>query len=254
MVPETPFYAESGGQVGDRGVITTDGARLEVLGTRYLPAGVARHHVRVVEGEIAVGQSVAMSVDAALRGATKLNHSATHLMHAALREVLGEHVRQQGSLVADDRLRFDFSHFEPVGPEQLAAIQRLVNEQVRENLAVETSEEDRESALKLGVLAFFGDKYGERVRVVRMGAFSAELCGGTHVARTGDIGVFKLVSESGVAAGTRRIEARTGSGALEHYRDVENRLNQAAGPAQGRTRGRRGPDRQAPVRAQGARA
>ena len=225
----TPFYAESGGQAGDQGRLRTPDAVFTVLVTQKGHA----HIGRLERGAIKVGDKVSCEVDAEKRRATACNHSATHLLHAALRKVLGPHVQQKGSLVEPARLRFDFSHLEPVTPEQIQTIEDLVNEEIRANNPVETNVMDLEAALKSGAQALFGEKYGTRVRVVGMGAFSTELCGGTHVRRTGDIGLFKIVSEGGVAAGVRRIEAVTGSGALDYMRNTESRLDQIAGLVRG---------------------
>jgi alanyl-tRNA synthetase len=230
VVAETPFYAESGGQVGDRGWITAGGgARLEVLDTQRIAGTVIGHRCVVREGRIAVGDRVTLAIDEARREAARLNHSATHLMHAALRRRLGTHVKQAGSLVDPAKLRFDFNHHKPVSADELAAIEDEVNAEIRANLPVTSEEMGYDDAIKAGALAFFGDKYGDRVRVVRMGDYSVELCGGTHVARTGDIGVFKLGGESGVAAGVRRIEAATGAGALDAIRRHEAVLAEIAG-------------------------
>jgi len=229
VVPETPFYAESGGQVGDVGSIETDGGALvEVTDTQKLEPSLVVHRGRVLRGAIAVGQHALLKIDWTRREATRLNHSATHILHAVLREVLGTHVRQAGSLVAPERLRFDFSHFKPIDGPALAEIEARVNAYVRANAEVTHEEMAYDAAIRLGALAFFGDTYGERVRVVRMGDFSTELCGGTHVLRTGDIGVFKIRSESGVAAGTRRLEAVSGDGALRWIRQREELLREIA--------------------------
>ncbi|OGI51563.1 MAG: alanine--tRNA ligase [Candidatus Muproteobacteria bacterium RIFCSPHIGHO2_02_FULL_65_16] len=225
----TPFYAESGGQAGDQGRLRTPDAAFTVLVTQKGHA----HIGRIERGAIKVGDKVSCEVDAEKRRATACNHSATHLLHAALRKVLGPHVQQKGSLVEPARLRFDFSHLEPVTPEQIQTIEDMVNDEIRANNPVETNVMDLEAALKSGAQALFGEKYGTRVRVVGMGAFSTELCGGTHVRRTGDIGLFKIVSEGGVAAGVRRIEAVTGSGALDYMRNTESRLDQIAGLVRG---------------------
>jgi alanyl-tRNA synthetase len=225
VTAETPFYAESGGQVGDRGEITTDaGARIEVLDTQKLGGKVVVHRGVVRQGAIEVGQRVRLAIDAERREASRLNHSATHLAHAALRRRLGTHVKQAGSLVDPTKLRFDFSHHKPVSADELRGIEDDVNAQIRANAEVTVEEMKYDDALKAGALAFFGDKYGDRVTVVRMGDFSVELCGGTHVARTGDIGVFKVDGESGVAAGVRRLEAVTGVGALDEIRRHEATL------------------------------
>ena len=223
----TPFYAESGGQVGDHGELRAPGGRFVVADTRK--HGPAHLHLgRLTAGALAVGDTVSAQVDPAARQATALNHTATHLLHAALRQVLGEHVTQKGSLVEPGRLRFDFTHFEPVTPAQLDAIEQLVNEQVRANAAVETAVMSYDEAVGAGAMALFGEKYGDRVRVLRVGDFSTELCGGTHVRRAGDIGLFKIVTESGIAAGIRRIEAVTGDGALARVSDAERRLGGVA--------------------------
>jgi len=227
VTEETPFYGESGGQIGDTGVIETErGDRLEVLDTVRAGPDSIVHRVRVARGSVAPGDRVRLSIDAARREAVRLNHSATHLVHGVLRERLGTHVRQAGSLVAPDRLRFDFSHPAPVTPDDLDAIEDEVNARIRANVECVSSEMTYDQAMKLGALAFFGDKYGDRVRVLRMGDFSIELCGGTHVQRTGDIGLFKLRGEGGVAAGVRRIEAVTGGGALALVQEREQRLRE----------------------------
>jgi alanyl-tRNA synthetase len=223
----TPFYAESGGQAGDCGYLELGGNRLEVRDCQKQGASHL-HLVRVLQGAVAVGDKLSAKVDANVRQATALNHSATHLMHAALRKVLGEHVTQKGSLVDSERLRFDFSHFEAVTQEQLKAIETLVNDQIRANSAVATELCDMEAAKAKGAMALFGEKYGDTVRVLTMGdGFSVELCGGTHVSRTGDIGLFRITSESGVAAGIRRIEAITGVKALALFDQVESLVDAA---------------------------
>ncbi len=214
VLDESPFYAESGGQVGDTGRIIAGAGEFEVTDTRKW--GKAHAHIgRMVRGRLEGGESVRAEVDRAKRQATVRNHSATHLLHAALRKVLGEHVQQKGSLVAPDRLRFDFSHYEPLTREEIEKIENLVNAQVRANAAAETKVVPYEEAVAGGALALFGEKYEDRVRVLKLGDFSMELCGGTHVRRAGDIGLFKITSEQGIAAGVRRIEAVTGQGALE---------------------------------------
>ncbi|ACE86343.1 alanine--tRNA ligase [Cellvibrio japonicus] len=228
VLDRTPFYAESGGQAGDCGYLEQGGNRLEVRDCQK-QANAHLHLVHVLQGAISVGDVFGAKVDANVRQATALNHSATHLMHAALRKVLGEHVTQKGSLVDSERLRFDFSHFEAVTPEQLKTIETLVNDQVRANSAVATELCDMDTAKAKGAMALFGEKYGDTVRVLTMGdGFSVELCGGTHVARTGDIGVFRITSESGVAAGIRRIEAITGTKALALFDQVESLVDAAA--------------------------
>ncbi|WP_024459780.1 alanine--tRNA ligase [Marinimicrobium sp. LS-A18] len=222
VLDRTPFYAESGGQVGDTGYLEADGGlRVEVRDCNK--QGSSHLHIgRVLHGRLAVGDTLSARVDGNVRSATALNHSATHLMHAALREVLGEHVTQKGSLVDSERLRFDFSHFEALKPEEIKAIEALVNEQIRANTDVQVEEMDIDSAKTKGAMMLFGEKYGDQVRVLTMGdGFSVELCGGTHVRRTGDIGLFRITSESGVAAGVRRIEAVTGAGALALFDEVE---------------------------------
>jgi alanyl-tRNA synthetase len=228
LLDRTPFYAESGGQVGDAGELDAKDMRFVVDDTRKLAGQFHGHVGRLQAGSLRVGEHVVASVDAGRRAAVVLNHSATHLLHAALRELLGTHVTQKGSLVAPDRLRFDFSHFQPVTAQELATIERMVNAQIRANHATEVHHMDMQQALDFGAMALFGEKYGERVRVLRMGETSIELCGGTHVARTGDIGLFKIVSEGGVSAGVRRIEAVTGQAALEHVEASETKLDEAA--------------------------
>jgi len=215
VLDRTPFYAEAGGQVGDAGQLTSSAVRFVVTDTVKRTA--AHSHIgTLLEGRIRVGDELEAEVDGVRRQATALNHTATHLLHAALRKVLGTHVLQKGSLVAPDRLRFDFAHFQAVTPAELIEIERLVNAQIRANLPAETRVMDYEGAVAAGAIALFGEKYDKDVRVLRLGDFSMELCGGTHVHRAGDIGVFKIVSESGVASGVRRIEALTGEGALEY--------------------------------------
>ncbi len=229
VLERTPFYGESGGQVGDTGLLTWQGGSFEVTDTRK--EGSNHLHVgKVVAGELAPGQDVEARIDHPRRERIRRNHSATHLLHAALRKTLGDHVSQKGSLVDPDKLRFDFSHFEAVTPAQLQDIERQVNEQVLANTPVETEVTDMDRAREKGAMALFGEKYGEQVRVLSMGTdnFSVELCGGTHVARTGDIGLFRITSESGISAGVRRIEAVTGLGALEWVEETENTLREVA--------------------------
>ena len=227
VLDRTTFYAESGGQAGDTGQLIADGVVLDVTDT--VKSGDAfLHQGKPVNGSLAVGDKVQSVVNRQLRDATRLNHSATHLMHAALRKILGEHVNQRGSLVNAERLRFDFSHFEPVSREQLREIERLVNTEIRANSAIETEVMDLESARNKGAMALFDEKYSAEVRVLTMGdGFSVELCGGTHAARTGDIGIFRIVSEQGVASGVRRIEAITGLAALTQVESNEDLLSQA---------------------------
>ncbi len=227
VLDRSPFYAESGGQVGDHGELRTAGGMFVVDDTQK--HGAAHLHTgHLAEGALAVGDRVVASVDPGARQATALNHSATHLLHAALRQVLGDHVTQKGSLVEPGRLRFDFAHFEPVTPAQLDTIERLVNTQVRANADVETAVMGYDEAVGAGAMALFGEKYGDKVRVLRIGEFSTELCGGTHVRRAGDIGLFKIVSEAGIAAGVRRIEAVTGEGALARIAEDEACLGSVA--------------------------
>ncbi len=229
VLDKTPFYAESGGQAGDCGYLELGSNRIEV-GDCQKQGASHLHIVKVLEGAVSIGDVLTARVDANVRQATALNHSATHLMHAALRKVLGEHVTQKGSLVDSERLRFDFSHFEPVSREQLKTIESLVNQQILANTSVETELCDMNAAKAKGAMALFGEKYGDTVRVLSMGVgFSVELCGGTHVKRTGDIGLFRIISETGVAAGVRRIEAVTGQGALSRFDQVETILDLASG-------------------------
>jgi len=233
VLEHTPFYAESGGQVGDRGVLRKQGGVFRVLDTRKQGEGAIIHVGELTQGAIAVGDQLEALVDHERRAATRLNHSATHLMHAALREVLGEHVQQKGSLVDPDRLRFDFSHFQPLTPEELQRIENRVNAQIRANADVETRVMPIDQAMEAGAMALFGEKYGDEVRVLSIGDFSVELCGGTHARRAGDIGLFKIVSEAGVAAGVRRIEAVTGAAALAYIEALEKNLDEVAGMVKG---------------------
>ena len=228
LTNQTPFYAESGGQVGDTGTLSAAGVQLQVSDTQKFAGQFHGHVGKLTQGSLKIGDVLSGQVDGERRGATILNHSATHLLHAALREVLGTHVQQKGSLVAPDRLRFDFSHFQPISAEELAIIERKVNQQVRANNAAEVHNMGMQEALDFGAMALFGEKYGENVRVLKMGDYSTELCGGTHVNRTGDIGLFKITSEGGVSAGVRRIEAVTGQGALDYVDAEEARLAEAA--------------------------
>ncbi|TBU97303.1 alanine--tRNA ligase [Stutzerimonas kirkiae] len=233
VLEQTPFYAESGGQVGDSGYLQGEAARFDVQDTSKAGAAFLHHGV-LASGSLSVGDTLDAVVDASVRQATALNHSATHLLHAALREILGEHVSQKGSLVDSQRLRFDFSHFEAITPAQLKALEERVNTEIRRNTVVETEETDIETARRKGAMALFGEKYGERVRVLSMGeGFSVELCGGTHASRTGDIGLFKIISEGGVAAGIRRLEAVTGAGALAYLNGAEEQLKEAASLVRG---------------------
>ncbi|HEX2584054.1 MAG TPA: alanine--tRNA ligase [Steroidobacteraceae bacterium] len=221
VLDRTPFYAESGGQVGDVGELRSSNAQFAVTDTQKM--GTAHAHIgKLVTGEIKVGDVLDASVNHAARSAIRLNHTATHLLHAALRKVLGSHVTQKGSLVSAERLRFDFSHYSAVTAEELQTIEQLVNDQIRANASADTQLMNQEAAIAAGAMALFGEKYDSEVRVLKIGEFSMELCGGTHVNRAGDIGLFKIVSESGVAAGIRRIEAVTGQGALNWVRETEN--------------------------------
>jgi alanyl-tRNA synthetase len=232
VLDRTPFYAESGGQVGDTGTLAGQGAAFRVEDTQKL--GQAHAHVgEVTLGTIRVGNTLTASVDAGKRAQTVLNHSATHLLHAALRKVLGTHVTQKGSLVAPERLRFDFAHFQPVTLAELRQIENLVNDEIRANAAAETRVMGYDAAVAAGAMALFGEKYGDEVRVLKIGDFSTELCGGTHVKRAGDIGFFKIVSESGIAAGVRRIEAITGQAALDYVAASEQLLREVAGLVRG---------------------
>ncbi len=232
VLDRTPFYAEAGGQVGDAGELSAPGVRFLVNDTQK--RGAAHAHLgRVTQGSIRLGDTLDAQVDGARRQATVLNHSATHLLHAALRKVLGAHVQQKGSLVAPDRLRFDFAHFQALTPAQITEIERLVNAQIRANTAAETRVMDYESAVAEGAVALFGEKYEKDVRVLRLGDFSMELCGGTHVQRAGDIGLFKIVSESGIASGVRRIEALTGAAALDYVEQNDALLQELAALVRG---------------------
>ncbi|MBQ0758496.1 MAG: alanine--tRNA ligase [Zhongshania sp.] len=229
ILESSPFYGESGGQAGDSGYLTAEGVRFEVRDT-HKSGGHHLHHGLVLSGVIAEGEALCAEVNNEVRQATALNHSATHLLHAALRKVLGEHVSQKGSLVDSQRLRFDFSHFEAVSKQELTEIETLVNQQIRLNTPVQTEVMDMESAGKRGAMMLFGEKYGDSVRVLSMGGdFSIELCGGTHVQRTGDIGLMRISAESGIAAGVRRIEAVTGAAALAAFDSAENELSNLAG-------------------------
>lgn len=227
ILDQTPFYAESGGQVGDKGELKGAGFSFAVSDTQKYGQAIG-HIGKVASGSLKVGDAVQADVDEARRQRIRLNHSATHLMHAALRQVLGTHVAQKGSLVNDKALRFDFSHFEAMKPEEIRAVEDLVNAQIRRNLAIETNIMDIDAARASGAMALFGEKYDDRVRVLRMGDFSTELCGGTHAARTGDIGLFCITSESGTAAGVRRIEAVTGEGAMAILHAQSDQLNDIA--------------------------
>ncbi|MBC7335776.1 MAG: alanine--tRNA ligase, partial [Clostridia bacterium] len=214
ILDETPFYAEAGGQVGDSGWLTWPGGRATVDDAQAV-GGRTWHRVRVEAGELTTGQKVEAQVDGKRRAAIARHHSATHLLHRALREILGLHVQQAGSLVDAERLRFDFSHFDPLSPAEIQAVERLVNEKILAALPVEVKETTLEEAKAMGALALFQEKYGTRVRLVRMGDFSLELCGGTHVRNTAEIGLFKITAEGGIGAGIRRLEAVAGTAALD---------------------------------------
>ncbi|MGB6009287.1 alanine--tRNA ligase [Castellaniella sp.] len=228
VLDATPFYAESGGQVGDTGLIHNAGARFQVADTQKIQSAVFGHHGSLVEGTLSVGDAVRTQVDGQRRADTMRNHSATHLMHKALRQVLGDHVQQRGSLVDPDKTRFDFAHDAPLTPEQIVRVESIVNDEVLANQAVRTQHLSYDEAVAGGAMALFGEKYGDVVRVLDIG-FSRELCGGTHVARTGDIGLFKITAEGGVAAGIRRVEAITGRNALIWVQQTQDVLDQAAG-------------------------
>jgi len=228
VTEKTPFYGEAGGQVGDTGVMYQQGFSLEVKDTLKPLEELIVHQVRVKRGQVSQGMEAILKVDPRRRRATALNHTATHLLQAALREILGDHVHQAGSYVAPDRLRFDFTHFAPVKKEELERIEALVNEKIWDNAEVEIKTMLVEEALQTGAMALFGEKYGEKVRVVKVSDFSIELCGGTHTRRTGDLGLFKIVAEGGVAAGVRRIEALTGEGAYRYVKAQEERMETLA--------------------------
>ncbi len=228
VTEETPFYGESGGQVGDSGKITGPDLEVAVLDTAKDPTGLIIHKGTVLTGTIRKNETVTLTVDGEKRAATALNHTATHILHAALRRVLGSHVKQAGSLVSPERLRFDFTHFSQVTAEQIEQIERFVNRRIRQNVPVGTEEMDAESAFSSGATALFEEKYGDRVRVVSLADFSKELCGGTHTSRTGNIGLFKIVAESSIASGVRRIEALTGEAALQSVQQNARLLSEAA--------------------------
>ncbi|MFD2273421.1 alanine--tRNA ligase-related protein [Undibacterium arcticum] len=227
VLDTTPFYAESGGQAGDRGVLASASAGFVVEDTLKIQPEVFGHHGTVSKGSLSVGDQVNAQVDLALRARTVRNHSATHLMHKALREVLGSHVSQKGSLVDSDKTRFDFSHNAPMTTEQIREVEAIVNREILANLPTRAQVMSFDDAVKHGAMALFGEKYGDEVRVLDIGS-SRELCGGTHVSRTGDIGLFKITAEGGVAAGIRRVEAVTGEGALALIQSLNRRVNEAA--------------------------
>jgi alanyl-tRNA synthetase len=227
VLDNTPFYAESGGQAGDVGVLESNGASFEVADTQKIQPDVFGHHGTLIKGSIAIGDQVSAKVDARKRAQTMRNHSATHLMHKALRMVLGGHVAQKGSLVDPEKTRFDFSHNAPLTADEVRRVEAIVNHEILANEATETRHMAYDDAIKYGAMALFGEKYGDEVRVLGIGS-SRELCGGTHVTRTGDIGLFKIVSEGGVAAGIRRVEAVTGENALALVQTLSARVNEAA--------------------------
>ncbi|MFA9421508.1 MAG: alanine--tRNA ligase [Gammaproteobacteria bacterium] len=227
ILEQSPFYAESGGQVGDIGILTNANAEFQVRDTQK-QNDIFMHIGTIQRGKLAVGDTVTAQIDEDHRRAVRLNHSATHLMHAALRQVLGDHVQQKGSLVDADKLRFDFSHYQPLSPDEIERIEILVNDQIRMNLPTSAELMDMDAARVTGAMALFGEKYGETVRVLRIGSESVELCGGTHVRLAGDIGLFKITMETGIAAGVRRIEALTGQAAMRRFIDSEHRLEAAA--------------------------
>jgi alanyl-tRNA synthetase len=229
IADQTPFYGESGGQIGDTGSIASDGLDAEVVDTLKTPGGLILHLARVKKGRPHAGETATFTVDAVRRDMIRANHSATHLLHLALKEVLGGHVAQKGSLVEPDRLRFDFAHFQPMSDEEKRRVEELVNDEIRRNADSVISVMPFDEAKKSGAVALFGEKYGDTVRVMRIGSRSVELCGGTHVKRAGDIGLFKITQEIGIAQGVRRIEAVTGAGALDYVRKLEGELGHVAG-------------------------
>lgn len=228
VTAKTPCYGEAGGQVGDRGRISGPGFEMKVTDTVKDPNDIIIHRGKILKGDVSPGQTVTLTVDDESRSATERNHTATHILHAVLRQVLGDHVKQSGSLVAPDRLRFDFTHFSALDEDALRKIEVLVNERIQQNVPLEVAEMDAEEAFKSGATALFEEKYGDRVRVVTLQDFSKELCGGTHAERTGDIGLFKIISEGSVAAGVRRIEAVTGNAALSHVQETSQTLKALA--------------------------
>ncbi len=236
ITDRTPFYGESGGQVGDHGMIVSDGNEIEVEDTIKPFPNLIIHKVLLKSGALKVGDRADLKVNTGLRKSIMANHSATHLVQWALREVLGDHVKQSGSLVEGQRLRFDFTHFSSITPEELVRVEELVNEKIQENVGVITEILPIEEAMKRGATALFGEKYTDTVRMVAMADFSKELCGGTHATRTGDIGLFKIVSEGGIASGVRRIEAVTGRGALTYVQSLEEEIHTMADRLKG-TRG-----------------
>jgi alanyl-tRNA synthetase len=225
ILDRTPFYAEAGGQVGDTGSLKGRGFSAQVLNTAYLGPDIVSHRIKILGGELKEGETVEAVVDVERRRAVSNHHTATHLLHAALRQILGDHVKQAGSLVSPTRLRFDFTHFAALSPEELREIESLVNEKIRENLPVQTRTTTLEEGIKDGAVAIFEEKYGENVRVIGIGDFSKELCGGIHVSRTGDIGFFKILSEASIASGMRRIECVAGDEALRYIQELEKLMD-----------------------------
>jgi alanyl-tRNA synthetase len=228
VVEETPFYGETGGQIGDKGRIVRDDLVIEVTEARRPLPGLIVHKGLVKEGTLRIGDEVLLSVDEGARVGTALNHTATHLLHSSLREILGDHVKQAGSLVEPHRLRFDFTHFSPLAEDELVRVEDLVNQRIRQNRGLDVKDMETQEAIKGGAIALFGEKYGDKARVVSISDFSKELCGGTHTSRTGDIGLFKIVSETGIAAGVRRIEALTGENAIHYIRQMEEEMKRVA--------------------------
>jgi len=228
ICPETPFYAEAGGQAGDQGELVGPQGRAQVLNTVPIAQGRTAHQARVTEGSLGTGEAVELKVTEGRRQKIADNHTATHLLQATLRQVLGEHVKQSGSLVDPERLRFDFTHFSPLTGPEIMAVETMVNEEIRANRQVTTAMLSRAEAQQSGAMALFGEKYGDTVRVVSAGDFSKELCGGTHVGATGEIGLMKIIAETGIAAGVRRIEAVTGPAAFQRLQDHEQLLSTLA--------------------------
>jgi alanyl-tRNA synthetase len=228
VAEKTPFYGETGGQAGDKGKMVKDGLVIEINDARRPLPDLIVHRGLIKEGTLKLGDEVILSVDEGSRGRTAANHTATHLLHSALREILGDHVKQAGSLVEPHRLRFDFTHFSPLTEEELVRVEDLVNRRIRQNIGVDIQETETREAVQGGAIALFGEKYGDKARVVSIADFSKELCGGTHTPRTGDVGLFKIISETGVAAGVRRVEALTGEDAIRFVRGEEEELNRVA--------------------------
>jgi alanyl-tRNA synthetase len=226
--PETPFYAEAGGQIGDEGEISGPNGSARVTNTITVADGLVLHECEVAEGSLSVNDRVELKVAEGRRQRIACNHTATHILHAAMKTVLGDHIKQSGSLVSEERLRFDFTHFSPITPDEMARIENLANEEVRANTSLNTQMLEREEAIQSGAVALFGEKYSDEVRVVSIGEFSKELCGGTHVMATGEIGLLKVVNETGIAAGVRRIEAITGPAAFKRFQEREGQIEKLA--------------------------